>query len=95
MSHPTRRGFLTFVGAGAAAAAGAATLGAATASAAPAAAGVTTGDTDAPGADGATGSLVAYVHDASTGEIAVMVDGHETVVTDHALVARLTRSARA
>lgn len=43
----------------------------------------------------ASGSLVAYVHDVRTGEVAVMVGGHEFVVTDKALVAKLAKAASA
>jgi hypothetical protein len=36
------------------------------------------------------GALVAYVQDAKTGRVAIMVDGTETIVHDHVLVAHLT-----
>jgi hypothetical protein len=36
------------------------------------------------------GSLVAYVQNAKTGRVSIMVDGREVVVHDHALVAHLT-----
>lgn len=90
MNNPTRRGFLTVVGIGAAAA-GAGVLAPSAASASP---------VEAPGAAtpaalpaSASGSLAAYVHDVRKGEVAVMVDGHEVVVHDHALVATLAKAA--
>jgi hypothetical protein len=36
------------------------------------------------------GALVAYVQDAKSGRVAIMVDGTETIVHDHVLVAHLT-----
>jgi hypothetical protein len=36
------------------------------------------------------GALVAYVKDAKSGTVSIMVDGTETVVHDHVLVAHLT-----
>ena len=36
------------------------------------------------------GALVAYVQDAKSGRVSIMVDGRETVVHDHVLVAHLT-----
>ena len=38
--------------------------------------------------------VVAHVHNASTGEVSVMVGEHEVVYTDRALVARLLKAAR-
>lgn len=37
----------------------------------------------------ASGSMVAYIDDAATGRIAVMVEGREVTITDHRLVATL------
>ena len=37
----------------------------------------------------ADGDLVAYVRDVRKGELVLMVEGHEVVVTDKKLVARL------
>jgi hypothetical protein len=36
------------------------------------------------------GALVAYVRDAKSGRVSIMVDGREVVVHDHVLVAHLT-----
>ncbi len=36
------------------------------------------------------GALVAYVQDAKSGRVSIMVDGTETIVHDHVLVAHLT-----
>jgi hypothetical protein len=36
------------------------------------------------------GSLVAYVQDAKSGRVSILVDGREVVVHDHTLVAHLT-----
>jgi hypothetical protein len=89
MSESTRRRFLLTAGAGAAVAA-AATAGIA-------------GREDEANAVGAAGGanarlevdgpLVAYVSDAKSGRVSVMVGESEVVVTDHDLVARLS-SAR-
>lgn len=37
----------------------------------------------------ASGSMVAYIHDVSNGQLSVMVEGREITVTDHQLVAKL------
>lgn len=88
MNDHTRRGFLVMAGAGAAVAGAAAV--------APSAAAATVTPTAAPAVpelpDDATGSLVAYVHDATTGEVAVMVEGREVIVTDRGLVAAMHRA---
>ena len=39
-----------------------------------------------------TGSMVAYIHDVSRGEVAVMIEGRAVTVTDHHLVARLAKA---
>jgi Ubiquitinol-cytochrome C reductase Fe-S subunit TAT signal len=89
MEQPTRRGFLFMTGAGAAAvgaaafAAGRAGTGDGPAEVAPAAAAAPTG----------SGPLVAYVADAGSGRVSVMVGETETIVHDPELVARLTRAA--
>jgi hypothetical protein len=36
------------------------------------------------------GALVAYVQDAKSGRVSIMVDGREVVVHDHVLVAHIT-----
>jgi hypothetical protein len=80
----SRRGFLAIAGTGTAAAAGAAMLGGATeAGAKP--------TTTVPAH--ATTPLVAYVSDAHSGEVTVMVDDREVVVHDKELAARIARAA--
>jgi len=88
MSSPNRRTFLKTAGVGAAAA-GAAAL-------APGAVSASMGEKAAPSAPEATplpaaaaGSMVAYIHDVSNGQLSVMVEGREITVTDHQLVAKL------
>jgi len=44
---------------------------------------------------GAEGALVAYITDVRRGEISVMVEGREVVITDHDLVARLAHAIHA
>jgi len=77
MTEATRRGFITAAGLGTAAALAVGGQGALTADAAPA----LPSDAD--------GDLVAYVRDVRKGELVLMVEGHEVVVTDKKLVARL------
>jgi hypothetical protein len=84
MYEAPRRGFLKVAGAGVAAA-GAATVTAASASAA----------TPMTVPAGAEGALVAYITDVKRGEISVMVEGREVVITDHDLVARLAHAIHA
>lgn len=43
----------------------------------------------------ADGALVAFVGDVTRGEIVVMVEGREVVITDHAVVAALSRAVHA
>lgn len=93
MNNSTRRGFLSMAAAAGAAAAGVAAVGTSSR---------TTHGAAAPGPvpasddlGDAQGSLVAYVHDLSTGELTFMLDGHEVVVTDRALVARLAKASAA
>ncbi len=43
----------------------------------------------------AEGALVAFVGDVTRGEIVVMVEGREVVITDHAVVAALSRAVHA
>ena len=50
-------------------------------------------DTEDAGGDASTGSLTAYVEDASTGHITVMSGDREIQVTDKALARRLARLA--
>jgi len=42
-----------------------------------------------PGADG---SMAAYIHDLNNGEVALMVEGRQVIVTDKVLVSRLARA---
>lgn len=41
---------------------------------------------------GAEGAMVAYIHDVTKGEVTLMISGHERIVTDKQLVARLARA---
>ncbi|MEO8889042.1 MAG: hypothetical protein ABI301_03445 [Jatrophihabitantaceae bacterium] len=83
MSDSTRRGFLTLAGAGAVA--GAAVM------AAPAATAETRPD-EVSMPSGAEGPMAAYIHDLKRGELALMIEGREVIVTDKQLVARLARA---
>jgi hypothetical protein len=83
MSDSTRRGFLTLAGAGAVA--GAAVI------AAPSA-GAESKPEDLTMPPDAEGAMAAYIHDVKWGEVALMVEGHEVIVTDRQLVARLARA---
>ena len=83
MNDATRRGFLTAAGVGTAA--GVAVIVAPAALAKP------------PSEDltmplGAEGAMAAYIHDLTKGEVALMVEGREVIVTDKQLVARLARA---
>ncbi|MEP6598635.1 MAG: hypothetical protein ABJB98_04215 [Actinomycetota bacterium] len=81
MSDATRRSFLTIAGAGTAA--GVAVM------VAPGAAARTENVTVPSDAEGA---MAAYIHDVTKGEVALMVEGREVIVTDKQLVARLARA---
>lgn len=86
MSDATRRTFLVAAGAGAAA------LG--VASIAPtAAAAATTKGSNQPADLPAGEPLVAYVSDASTGELTLLVGEREVLIKDRDLVSRLTSAA--
>jgi hypothetical protein len=92
MSDSTRRRFLTRAGLGTAAGVVAVTVGpAVTAGAAPA-------EDETVPAD-ARGAMAAYIHDVRKGEVTIMIEGREVVITDKRLVARLAsafaRAARA
>jgi hypothetical protein len=87
MNKPSRRGFLAAAGAGAAA------VGAASVAPKAAAARPDAGEPAVP-RSGHTEPLVAYVRDAHTGEVAVMVGEQEVVVHDPELAARIARVAR-
>ncbi len=80
MNEPSRRGFLAIAGASAA------TIGVASVA--------TAADAKpAVAPSGHTDPLVAYVRDAHTGEVAVLVGEREVVVHDHDLAARIARVA--
>lgn len=81
MDRTTRRGFLAVAGVGAVA--GAAAI------AVPGVAGASESDTLPSGAEGA---MAAYIHDVKKGEVVVMDEGREVIVTDKVLVARLARA---
>jgi len=84
MASTSRRGFLGVAGAGAAA------LGIATLDPQ-----VLTRDRDTgapPLPADSTGAFVAYVHDATTGEVVVMTGEREVVVRDRDLAARIARA---
>jgi hypothetical protein len=80
MSDSSRRTFLTT--AGLTAAAGVAAVAAPSAVAAE--------DESIPA--NAHGAMAAYIHDVRKGEVALMIEGREVVVTDKRLVARLARA---
>jgi hypothetical protein len=97
MNSANRRGFLKIAGAGAAAAGAASLLPGAESVAIAEPAPVPEG-AHAPAAtlpDGAAGSMVAYIHDVSSGEVAVMVEGRQVIISDHDLVARLATAVHA
>jgi hypothetical protein len=81
MSDSSRRNFLAMAGAGAAVGVTAVALPAGASAAE---------DVSLPG--DAEGVLVAYVRDVKAGELALMIDGDERIVTDKQLVARLARA---
>jgi DMSO/TMAO reductase YedYZ molybdopterin-dependent catalytic subunit len=89
MRDSTRRRFLATAGLGTAAGVVAATVGSADpAGAAPAEDEIVPAD--------AQGAMAAYIHDVRKGELALMIEGREVVITDKRLVARLaTAFARA
>ena len=86
MSEASRRTFLVAAGAGAAA------LGVASVSPAAAAGATTKGSSEPTGLPKGE-PLVAYVSNASSGELTLLVGEREVLVTDRDLVARLTRAA--
>ena len=83
MSSSTRRGFIALSATGVAAGVVAATT-------TPAAAGEADLTAD-EGTGGASGPVVAYIHDAARGEVSVLRGEREVVVHDPALVRRLSR----
>ncbi len=88
MSDATRRSFLAVAGTGVAAGAA---LAAAPGVAGAAVAKAPNEDKIALPAD-AQGSMLAYIHDVAKGEVALMIEGHELIVTDQQLVARLAQA---
>lgn len=84
MSDSTRRRFL--------AAAAIGTAGGVAAASVPGTAGAATPEPDLSVPADAPAVLAAYVRDVGKGEVALMVEGHEVVVTDHALAAQLARA---
>ena len=88
MSHTSRRTFLS----GAAVVAGAATA-TALIPAGSAFASKSNKDVEAPEGDAQTGTVVAYVKDAKSGQISVMSGDREVVVTDRKLAQKLARLA--
>ena len=92
MNSPTRRNFIKTAGVGAAAVGAAALVPAAAATSTEGAKAPTVA---APALDlpaGASGAMVAYVHDVAKGEVSVMVEGREVTITDHHLVATLAHA---
>ncbi|MEP7021809.1 MAG: twin-arginine translocation signal domain-containing protein [Pseudonocardiales bacterium] len=84
MNDATRRGFLTMAGVGTAAGVAVIALPGAAAAAPP------TDEVTMP--QGAEGAMAAYIHDLTKGELALMIEGREVIVTDKQLVARLARA---
>jgi hypothetical protein len=84
MSDSTRRGFLAVAGLG--------TVGGVAALAAPGAAATEPPKPDLSVPRDAPGAMAAYVRDVRAGHVVLMVEGHEVVVTDHALAAQLARA---
>jgi hypothetical protein len=87
MAEHSRRSFLVGAGAGAVAVTAVAVAPSAMAAT------KTSVPTDAPEADASTGTLVAYVKDAASGEITVMSGDREIVVKDRKLAQKLARLA--
>ena len=83
MNQSTRRGFLALTGTGVAAAA-----------VAPSALAAGSSGPSRNTTTSSSGRMVAYVHDAATGEVAVMVGEREVIVRDRALVAQLAKHLR-
>lgn len=94
MDAANRRNFLKIAGIGAAAAGTAAfTSGAVGAAQSDGKTALTTGEPTIEKLHAtATGSMVAYIGDVTSGEISLMVEGREFSVTDHQLVARLANA---
>jgi hypothetical protein len=81
MSGASRRNFLAMAGAGTAVGVAAVAL--------PAGANAAE-DVSLP--SDADGAMLAYIRDVKKGELALMIDGHERIVTDKKLVARLAQA---
>jgi hypothetical protein len=82
MAEATRRGFMTVAGIGTAAGLAVAV--------APGATGTTPELSSLP--SGASGSMAAYIHDLENGELALLVEGRQVIVTDKVLVSRLAHA---
>lgn len=82
MNQSTRRGFLALSASGVAAAA-----------VAPSAMAAGSRDSSPASSEAAAGRFVAYVHDASSGDVALMVGEREVVVHDPQLVSALSKHA--
>ncbi len=87
MSDSTRRGFLKYTAAGAAATGAVAVAGSAFASDASAA------PVTLP--KGAKGAIVVPIEDDHRGPMSLMIEGHEVTITDPDLVARITHALHA
>ena len=83
MNQSTRRGCLALTGTGVAAAA-----------VAPSALAAGSSGPSRTTTTSSSSRMVAYVHDAATGEVAVMVGEREVIVRDRALVAQLAKHLR-
>lgn len=94
MTSSNRRAFFKTAGVGAAAVGVAALVRPTTTMAGAAAPTTGIAAAEASSAPAATGSMVAYIEDASSGRISVMVEGREVTVTDHQLVASLSRALK-
>ena len=90
MNTANRRTFIKTAGVSAAAAGAAVALAPSAGAAAAAPSAAHAAHVALPAA--AKGSMVAYIPDVSTGEISVMVEGHEVTVTDHQLVAKIAHA---
>jgi hypothetical protein len=84
MSDATRRSFLAATGLGTAAAVAVAVV--------PGVSSAATTNEEATVPAGSAGDLAAYVKDVHKGDVVLMVDGREVVVTDKNLVARLAQA---
>jgi hypothetical protein len=82
MAEATRRGFITAAGIGTAAGLAVAV--------APGATGAAPERISLP--SGAPSAMAAYIHDLENGELALLVEGRQVIVTDKVLVSRLAHA---